>query len=249
MPRGLGGEALGLVDVDGVGEADVVELAGVHAYLAWWALAGRDRDPIVLAAGVDDRASDPVLDSFLAGRIELSGEDHLVAACEAVGLAGKLDAVCPELACLGAAFLGHRVHLIALDVGGVGDHHGLSVGHVSAALVPVVDHRLGGLGARVVDVQAVVGLVLRERRAWFAVSDLLPCLALPRVVGAVDFGQLGGGDAALDLFEQAARSDRGELRGVACQQQLAFSLAGELHQPRETVAVGHAGLVHHHDRV
>ena len=60
-----------------------------------------------------------------------------------------------------------------------------------------------------------MGLVLRERGAWFAGADLLPGVALPLVVCAVDLGQLGGRGLALDLFEEAARADRGELCGVA----------------------------------
>ena len=78
------------------------------------------------------------------------------------------------------------------------------------------------------DVQPVVGLVLGERGAGFARSDLLPCLALPLVPGAVHLGQLGGGDLALDLLEQSARSDRAELRAVAGEHELAFALAGDL---------------------
>ena len=62
-------------------------------HLAWFALVGLDRDLVLVAAGVDDGAGDPVLDPFLAWDAELGGEDHLVAGREAVGLAGQLDAV------------------------------------------------------------------------------------------------------------------------------------------------------------
>ena len=134
--------------------------------------------------------------------------------------------MCAELAGFGAAFLGHRVDLVALLVAGVGNHHRLTVRQALSGLVPVLDHCLGGLGAGVVDVQAVVRLVLRERGSGFAGADLLPGFALPLVVGAMDLGQLGGGGPALDLFEQPARADRGELRSVAGEQQLAFTLGG-----------------------
>jgi hypothetical protein len=112
--------------------------------------------------------------------------------------------VCPELARSCSAFLGHRVHLVALEVARVGEHHGAPVGQAFAHLIPVLDHRLRCLRSGVVDVQALVGLVLGERGAGFAVSDLLPCLALPLVVGAVDFGQLSCRDLALELSEEAA---------------------------------------------
>jgi hypothetical protein len=153
------------------------------------------------------------------------------------------------LRCLRAAFLGHRVDLVALLVGRVGDHHRLPAGHAGAGPVPVLDHRLRRLRPGVVDVQPVVRLVLGKRRAGFACPYPLPCLALPLVVCAVNLGQLRGGDLPLQLFEEAARADRGELRRVARQQQLAFALGSELDEQGEPVAVGHAGLVHDHDRL
>ena len=85
-------------------------------------------------------------------------------------------------------------------------------------------HRLSGLGAGVVDVQAVVGLVLRECGPGFAVADLLPRVALPLVVGAVHLVQFGGGDLALQRFEQSTGADRGELRGVTDEHGLAVML-------------------------
>ena len=99
-------------------------------------------------------------------------------------------------------------------------------GACSAGLVPVLDHRLRRLCPGVVDVQPVVGLVVGERRAGFARSDLLPCLALPLVPGTVHLGQLGGGDLALELLEQAARvRSSDELRAVTGEHELAFALA------------------------
>lgn len=90
---GLCGEALALVHMHGVSEADVRELARVHVNLAWFTLAGLDRDAILALAGVEDRAGDPVLDSLLPGYAVLAGEHHLVARGETVGLLGQADAV------------------------------------------------------------------------------------------------------------------------------------------------------------
>jgi hypothetical protein len=45
----LGGEPLALVDVYGVGEADVGELARVEVHFAWFAFPGLDRDAVLVA--------------------------------------------------------------------------------------------------------------------------------------------------------------------------------------------------------
>lgn len=63
----LGGEALALVDVDGVGEGEVAELARVDLNVAGFALIGLDRYAVLVAAGVGDRAGDAILDTLLAG--------------------------------------------------------------------------------------------------------------------------------------------------------------------------------------
>ncbi len=86
--------------MEGVAEVEVGELGGVDRYLARLALVGLDRDAVPVAIGVEDRARDPVLDPPLAGDGELGGEDHLVAGAQAIGLAGQLDRMRAELACL-----------------------------------------------------------------------------------------------------------------------------------------------------
>ena len=186
---------------------------------------------------------------FWPGIAILGGEDDLVAggagrrACRAAG------PVCSELAGGCSAFLGHRVHLVALEVARVGQHHGTPVRQALAHLVPVLDHRLRCLRSGVVDVQPLVGLVLGERGAGLAVSDLLPRLALPLVVSAVDLCQLRCRDLPLELREQATGSDRADLRSVTDIHRLGVRAGAELGDLREPLAVAHRGLVHHHDRV
>ena len=80
------------------------------------ALAGADRDLVLVAAGVDDGPGDPVLDAFESFDPEFVGEDHLVTGRQAVGLVRQLDAVLSKLARLRSAVLGEGVHLVALFV-------------------------------------------------------------------------------------------------------------------------------------
>jgi hypothetical protein len=65
--------------------------------------------------------------------------------------------------------------------------------------------------AGVVDVQAPVVGVRRQRRGGVAGTKLRPRVALPPVVGAMDLRQLRRRDARGELAEQAARPDRGQL--------------------------------------
>ena len=124
----------------------------------------------------------------------------------------------------------------------------LPAGRLRLALSQSSTIAAAACGAGVVDVEAIVGLILGERGAGFAVSHLLPGPSLPLVIGAVDLGQLGAGNAILQLLEQPAGADRPQLRGVAGEHELAVRVCAVSSVSRdEALGVGHPRLVHDHD--
>ena len=82
-----------------------------------------------------------------------------------------------------------------------------------------------------------------ERGSGFAGADLLPGVALPLVVGAVNLVQFCGGDLAFQCGEQSAGADARELCGVTDEQGLGAALGGQFHEWGDPFVVGHRGLV------
>jgi hypothetical protein len=102
---------------------------------------------------------------------------------------------------------------------------------------PVADHPLTCFGSGVLDVETIAGLVLAESPLGVAVAELLPGVAFPLVVGAMDLRELRGRHVVVEFSEQPAGTDRRELRLVTGENEFRVALAGDLDQLRETARV------------
>ena len=113
--------------------------------------------------------------------------------------------------------------------------------------VPVAEQPVQHFVAAVADAHAAVALVEAERFVGIAITEQregvpLPCLLLPAVVSQLDDGR-----PRRERTEDASRFDRGQLAGVADDDELAARGVDALEQLRELTGAEHARLVDHED--
>lgn len=234
----VGGDALGAVDGARVAEFDRL------GYVA----GGQDHG---LPVGLVDHAEVPV------GRD--AGDGPAVAVADPVSARGAQPAVVQagddDVADRGIAAVGERhgargvnaVVEVGLGAGvefgdqrsGGGDHEGVGAG-VAGGEPGVED--LVGAGAEVADVDAVVVEVEAERFG-VAGAEREAGGAFGRVGEADELVELDGAVGGLDVAEDAAGADRGELLVVADEAHGAAAVEDELDDLVQRESVGHAGLV------
>ena len=88
----------------------------------------------------------------------------------------------------------------------------------------------------------------RSRVRWVAFAEGERCLCFGRVGEAVQLGELQGAVDVLDVAEDAAGADRGELLIITDQSDTRTTADGEPDGGVEGQGVGHAGFVDDHQR-
>jgi hypothetical protein len=138
------------------------------------------------------------------------------------------------------------------EVSGGGDHD--RVQPSGPVENPCVKGILDGFG-QVADVDASVikveidrhGPTFAEGERCSGLGGVGEAVQRPRRVGeAVQLGQAEGGVAVLDVTEDTAGADRGELLIISDQSDIRTTTDGELHGRVEREGVGHAGFVDDH---
>ena len=242
--HGVAGDALGLVDRDGVGVVDpaVVEVVAVEHDV----FAAGDADGHVVGGEVGDGAAHAVVDGEL-----LAGHEVLVAVVAAhhdlvaddVAVAGELDLV------VEGQLTGCGEHLagVAVEEAGFGacpgEQQRFSVG---AGGVPVAEHdRVEVVGCVGDDDSAVVS-VCGERGRNVTAAELIERLTFPLVLLAAVDGQLN--DLIAECVERGAErstgGDFGQLVMVADEHDLGADGGCLVDDRSDVTGAGHRRLVH-----
>jgi hypothetical protein len=150
----------------------------------------------------------PFLDALLTGDAVLGGEDDLVTGPQPVRPVRQGDGIGAQLTGVEAVVLCVLVEPVELVVGSVGKHHDTLTGMSRTGGCPVVDHPLARFGSGVLDVETAAGLVLAEGPFRVSLAELLPGVAFPLVVGAMDLAELRGRHVVFEFSEQPAGADR-----------------------------------------